>query len=50
MAGAAHPRCLPLWIAGRAIGDCRFDFILVTPYQIPVHIENAFDADVDVGA
>jgi putative endonuclease len=35
------------WIAGRAIGDCRFDFILVTPYQIPVHIENAFDAEFD---
>lgn len=35
------------WIAGRAVGDCRFDFILVTPYQIPVHIENAFGAEFD---
>src|SRR5919109_1553817 len=34
------------WIAGRAIDDCRFDFILVTPYQIPVHIENAFEFDM----
>jgi hypothetical protein len=28
-------------------GDCRFDFILVTPYQMPVHIENAFGAEFD---
>jgi putative endonuclease len=35
------------WIAGRPVGDCRFDFILVTPYQMPVHIENAFGAEFD---
>jgi hypothetical protein len=27
--------------------DCRFDFVLVTPYQIPVHIENAFGVELD---
>jgi putative endonuclease len=35
------------WIAGRVIAECRFDFILVAPYQIPVHIENAFGAEFD---
>jgi putative endonuclease len=35
------------WIAGRVIAECRFDFILVAPYQIPLHIENAFGAEFD---
>ena len=35
------------WIAGRDIVYCRFDFILVTPYQIPVHVENAFAAELE---
>lgn len=34
---AAHPEALAT--------DCRFDIILVSPYQLPEHLENAFGAE-----
>lgn len=36
------------WIAANPqalAGDCRFDIILVSPYLLPEHIENAFGAE-----
>lgn len=36
------------WIAANPealSGDCRFDIILVSPYLLPEHIENAFGAE-----
>ncbi len=36
------------WIAANPEslgGDCRFDIILVSPYLLPEHIENAFGAE-----
>lgn len=37
------------WIAANPhalSGDCRFDIILISPYLLPEHIENAFGAEV----
>ena len=37
------------WLARnpeRLTGDCRFDIILMSPYLLPEHIENAFGADI----
>ena len=39
-----------IWLAGagegRACGDCRFDIVLVSPYDEPLHIENAFGEEL----
>ncbi|MFO1088653.1 MAG: YraN family protein [Hyphomicrobiales bacterium] len=31
---------------GDDAGDCRFDIVLVSPYEEPVHIENAFGEEL----
>ncbi len=39
-----------IWLAeaghSRAAGDCRFDIVLVSPYDDPLHIENAFGEEL----
>jgi putative endonuclease len=39
-----------IWLAregsDRSNGDCRFDIVLVSPYDEPVHIENAFGEEL----
>lgn len=39
-----------IWLAregsARAHGDCRFDIVLVSPYDEPLHIENAFGEEL----
>jgi putative endonuclease len=39
-----------IWLGGagqaRAHGDCRFDIVLVSPYDEPLHIENAFGEEL----
>lgn len=45
MVGAAH-----YWLNAQntatAEGDWRFDIVVVTPYQLPRHLPNAFGADL----